>query len=123
MRFTPAFIAATMFAMALTAAHADAAKDGEVLFGRCAMCHSVTKGGGNGMGPNLFGVYGRKAGTAPGFSYSAAMKKYAKTWDDGSLRKWLAAPSKEVPGTSMYFIGLRNAKDADAVIAYLKTKK
>lgn len=118
-----------IFALAAVLAFSAAAyaggdpKNGEILFGRCAMCHSIAKGGANGMGPNLFGVYGRKAATLPGFAYSPALKKYAKNWDDAALQAWLANPQKEVPGTRMVFIGFPAPNQRDDIIAYLKTKK
>lgn len=84
----------------------------------CSGCHVLT---GQGFGgPALSGVFGRQAASAPGFTYSDAMKKSGIVWDDTSLDDFLANPSKTVPGTSMYF-NLSSPQDRDDVIAYLKS--
>ncbi|HWY17043.1 MAG TPA: cytochrome c family protein [Rhizomicrobium sp.] len=112
--------------MLLAPLHADAAGNaatGAALFNRCALCHSATKGGGNKIGPNLFGVVRRKAGTYPGFSYSAAMKKSGIVWTPAKLDAYLAAPQEIVPGNSMPFAGIANAPQRADVVAYLVTLK
>ena len=109
-------------AMAGKPAAGDAAK-GETLFMRCAMCHNANKGGGNDLGPNLWGVAGRKAGSLPDFGYSPALKNSGITWTDEKLVAWLTGPQKLVPGTRMAFAGFSNQKDAEDVIAYLHTRK
>ena len=68
-----------------------------------------TKGGGNRIGPDLFGVVGRKAGTAPNFSYSAAMKSAGFVWTNDKLDAYIKAPAMVVPGNKMAFAGLPNA--------------
>ena len=90
---------------------------------RCAACHNADKDGGNGLGPNLFGVVGRKAASLEGFSYSPAMKKSDITWTNDKLKLWVARPAKLVPGTRMAFAGLTNPPDVDDVVAYLDTLK
>jgi cytochrome c len=92
-------------ALALAAPGATTARDagdpaaGEDLFlDRCAMCH-LAEGGG--QGPSLNGVYGRKAGSAPGFAYSAALKASGVTWTGPELDRFLADPGGAVPGTAM----------------------
>lgn len=112
-----------VLAAVASAAYAGDAKRGEEVFGRCAQCHSADRGGGNGLGPNLAGVVGRKAASLPGFYYSPVLKAANITWTDAKLRQWLANPQKLVPGTRMTFAGLRQAQEIDDVIAYLKTKK
>ena len=112
--------------MLLAPSHADAAGNaatGAALFNRCSLCHSATKGGGNKIGPNLFGVVGRKAGTYPGFSYSAAMKKSGIVWAPAKLDAYLAAPQEIVPGNSMPFAGIANAPQRADLVAYLVTLK
>jgi len=103
-------------------ASGDAAK-GKDIFNRCMMCHSDAKGAPNKIGPNLFGVVGRKAGTEPGFNYSAALKGSGITWTEDNLEKWVMGPGKMVPGNRMMFAGLSSQSQAEDVVAYLATLK
>lgn len=116
--------AASIIALAAlaTPAQAQDAAAGKRAFLKCAACHAIAKGAPNKIGPNLFGVVGRKAGTAPGFRYSAAMKAKgaAIKWDAATLDKWLTRPSAVIPGTSMAFGGVPNAAERASIIAYLK---
>ncbi|NKI98273.1 cytochrome c family protein [Novosphingobium sp. SG707] len=102
---------------------ADPAVRGKLLFLQCGACHAVVPGAPAKVGPNLSGVFGRKAGAAAGFKYSPALAKAGLTWDEGNLDKWLTSPAKLVPGTIMLFPGLPKPEDRKAVIAYLKTLK
>ena len=99
------------------------ATNGKTLFARCAICHKVTKDGGNGLGPDLFGVAGRKAGTGAGFAYSNAMKNSGITWTEDKLVAYIADPKGAVPGNKMAFAGLSGHGQADDVAAYLLTLK
>jgi cytochrome c len=99
------------------------AKAGEQIFARCAMCHSYAKGDGNKIGPNLFGVVGRKAGTAPEFSYSAAMKNAGFVWTNDRLDAWIKSPAATVPNNKMMFAGIPSATQRADLIAYLDTLK
>lgn len=113
-------------AICLSAAAAQAAGDaaaGQALFHKkCALCHSPEKGV-NKIGPSLYGVVGRKAGTAPGYTYSDAMKNSGKTWDEATLSAYLTNPRQYIPGVKMIFPGLPEQSDRDNVIAYLSTLK
>lgn len=102
-----------------TAAFAD---DAPAAFNQCKACHKV-EAGKNGVGPSLFGVFGRKAGEAEGYKYSEAHLKSGLTWDEETLTKYLADPKAVVPGNKMVFAGLKKPEDVAAVIAYLKTLK
>ena len=86
---------------------------------RCAACHA-TAAGQNKVGPSLAGVFGNASGTAPGFTYSAALKSAHVTWDDATLDKWLQSPSGLVRGTTM-FASVPSGDDRQNIIAYLKT--
>ncbi len=106
----------------VSAAHADDATvtAGKTAFGACRACHSAEKDKA-GMGPSLYGVVGRKAGSVPGFSYSKAMTTSGITWDDAALDAFIAAPQARVPGTRMPYGGLKDAAKRQAIMAYLKT--
>lgn len=88
---------------------------------RCAVCHSLQPAPGK-MGPPLAGVVGRKAGTAPGFTYSSAMKAYGVTWTADKLDAFIKAPGKTVPGTKM-LLGAPDDAQRAAVIEYLSSIK
>lgn len=108
---------------AAPAVRAQDAAQGELVFKHnCAICHTVEPGK-NKIGPSLAGVVGRKAGSAPGYSYSDANKNSGITWSDAELDKYLTDPRGVVPGTKMLFAGLKNPDDRKNVIAYLKQQK
>ncbi|SRR6266436_887543 len=97
-----------------------AEEPGETLFKKnCALCHTI-EAGKNKIGPSLEGVVGRKAGSVPGFAYSAANKSSGDTWDEPTLDTYLTDPRKFMPGTKMVFAGLKNSEDRKALIEYLK---
>jgi cytochrome c len=87
---------------------------------QCSICHSPVQGK-NMIGPSLFGVVGRKAGSEPGYTYSAANKNSGITWTEAELETYLDAPMKVVPGTKMTYAGLKDATKRADVIAYLAT--
>lgn len=121
-RLLSAALALAIAALAHPAlADGDAAK-GKKVFRKCAVCHKVQPGK-HGIGPSLFGVFGRKAATAKGYRYSPAMKKSGLTWNEETLEKYLADPRKVVKGTRMVFPGLRKKSARENAIAYLKTLK
>src|ERR1700688_514198 len=94
-------------------AQGDAAA-GEKIFAHSTPCHS-TKPGENKFGPSLAGVFGRKSGTEPGYTYSSAMKGLNITWDEANLDAWLQGPSKFVRGTKMIY-SVPEEKDQKAVM-------
>ncbi len=95
---------------------------GEKVFTVCKTCHVAEKGV-NRIGPSLWGVVGRTAGSIPGYQYSAANKKSGIIWTQAKLFEYLAAPQKVVPGTKMAYAGLKAPQDRADVIAYLDTRK
>lgn len=93
--------------------------NGAKVFQKCAACHTITKGGANGVGPNLWGALGKAHGHVPGFAYSDALKSKPGTWDWTGMSEWLTSPRKYAPGTKMTFAGLSNGKDRADLIAYM----
>jgi len=95
--------------------------NGQAKFALCKACHTYAQGGDAGVGPNLWGIFGRKSGSAAGFSYSDGLKALNVTWDADKLNTWITKPSAMVSGTKMTYAGMESAKDRIDVIAYLKT--
>lgn len=93
--------------------------NGEAKFGLCRSCHTITPGGANMTGPNLHGVFGRKAAQVENYKYSDALKTSGIVWDANHLDQWLAKPMTYLPGTKMSFAGLKDAKDRTDLIAFL----
>lgn len=96
--------------------------NGKARFAMCKSCHSIERGGKNLTGPNLYGVFGRQAGTEPGFIYSDAVKNAGFTWDADHLEGWLASPRNYLKGTKMSFAGLKDEKDRTDLIVWLMTE-
>lgn len=92
---------------------------GRRLFRQCSSCHLLDEGGGNLVGPNLYGLFGRQAGAVDGFKYSAALSEADFTWTPEQLDQWLASPKEFLPGNRMVFNGIRRDVDRQAVIAYV----
>jgi cytochrome c len=95
---------------------------GRKVFNQCKACHTLEKNGPSDAGPNLYGVFGRKAATLENYTYSDAMKASKVTWDEVSLDSYLKSPAEFVPGTDMAYSGMKNPDDRKAVIDFLKTQ-
>lgn len=89
-----------------------------VLF-QCTACHTLNEGGAHRLGPNLYGIFGRKAGTIEGFGYTRAMQDAAFIWTPEAMDAWLVQPAYFLPGNAMAFAGIRNQEDRDALVASL----
>lgn len=92
---------------------------GRRVFAQCRSCHTIDAGGGNRVGPNLHGVFGREIGSAEGFNYSQAVQDANFVWDGAQLDHWLQNPQTFLPGNRMAFAGVRNETQRRDLIAYL----
>ena len=95
---------------------------GEKVFKKCSACHMIAADGKNKIGPNLWGVIGRTAGSITDYKYSKAMKAYAKEWSFEEMNSYLIKPQAYIKGTKMAFAGLRKEKDRASVILYMNSK-
>ena len=96
--------------------------DGEKIFKKCAACHSIAKSGGNKIGPALWGVLGRQAGSVSDYKYSKTMATHGKPWTFEEMNSFLTKPKDWIKGTKMSFVGLKSEKDRAAVILYMNEK-
>ena len=95
---------------------------GEKVFKKCSACHMIAAGGKNMIGPNLWNVIGRTAGSVSDYKYSKAMVAYAKEWSFEEMNSYLIKPQAYIKGTKMAFAGLRKEKDRASVILYMNSK-
>lgn len=93
---------------------------GEKVFLKCRACHQIGETAKNAVGPELNGLFGRKTGSVPGYNYSDANKNSGIVWDEAVFREYIKAPKAKIPGTKMTFPGLKDDKDIDNIIAFLK---
>ena len=100
---------------------ADAASGQQVFNNVCRTCHT-TREGDNRLGPHLYKIIGRKAGSLPDYGYSTAMKRADLVWDEEKLERFIANPDELVPGNSMKpFSGLASADDRARIISFLRS--
>lgn len=95
-------------------------ENGRRVFARCRSCHTLPEGGPNMTGPNLWGVFGRQAGSVEGYNYSPALREADFTWTAEQLDQWLNDPRGFLPGNKMAFAGVRDETDRRDLIGWLK---
>lgn len=100
-------------------ATADAIR-GAKIFKKCSSCHSINKGEGAKVGPNLYGVIGRNKGSTEGFNYSEALKGKGGLWSKEEVNQFITKPKEYIKGTKMAFAGLKKPQDRADVILYLQ---
>ena len=101
-------------------AKADAKKGGQDAK-VCETCHNFQKGGGAKIGPDLWGVVGRKIAAVPGFEYSDSLKGVSGDWTYEVLNKWITDPKALASGTKMTFPGEKSPERRADILAYLRT--
>ena len=104
-------------AAAACAPAALAAPDGEQVYARCLACHALAY---DRVGPRHCGLFGRRAGSVPGFAYTPAMRGSGMVWNAATLDRFLTAPMKALPGTSMTYDGIADPAERAALIAWLE---
>lgn len=114
--------AVVMVPFTFAAAHAEGdAAMGKKQFAPCSACHTVEADGANKVGPNLHGIFGKKAGTNHAeFTYSDALKKSGITWDEAKINEYITKPSALIPGNKMAFMGIAKEEVRANIVAYLK---
>ena len=116
MRAGRALAAALIAAAGAQAFAAGDAKRGEEVYSRCLACHALEY---DRTGPRHCGLFGRRAGSVPGFAYSEAMRRSRIIWNDATLERFIADPLKAVPGTAMGYAGVKDRRERADLIAYL----
>lgn len=122
MRIFSSIVAAALVAPLLavpTVGRAQDAAAGERLFGQCRACHQVGESARNGIGPQLNGLFGRKAGSVEGYAYSPANKASELVWSPETFRDYIKDPKAKMPGTKMIFAGLKEDARITDLIGYL----
>jgi cytochrome c2 len=111
-------LGAAIILIAPAAANDDVAAGRDLFASRCVACHGLKPT--RKPGPALLGIYGRRAGTVPGYHYSAALKSASVTWNAANLDRWLSGPPAFIPGVNMQ-AQVDNPKQRHDIIAYLKS--
>lgn len=95
---------------------------GAKLYKRCRTCHTLNQDGSNKVGPNLFGIFGAKAGANEDFRYSKVMSESEVIWTDENLAAYIKAPAKFMPGNSMSFVGIKDEEKVAALLEYMRAE-
>jgi len=117
-RAIPAVAAALFLAAGVAHAQGDA-KRGQKLFEECHACHALERGV-QGVGPSLYGVFGRRAAELDDFRYSPALKRSGITWTPKTLDVYIADPQKAVPANRMPYAGMPEARDRADLLIYMQ---
>jgi cytochrome c len=109
-------LASSVMVPAALAQDADAGKNS---FNKCLACHAIGEDAKNKVGPELNGLDGRKSGTVPDYNYSEANKNSGITWNEANFKEYIKDPKAKVPGTKMFFAGIKNETEVNNLWAYI----
>src|SRR5215212_9314439 len=109
----------TMWSAATSVVPAQDVAAGKTSFNKCMACHAIGEGAKNKVGPQLNGLDGRKAGTAPDYSYSEANKNSGMTWNEAQFKEYIKDPKAKIPGTKMAFAGIKSEKESNDLWAFV----
>ncbi len=112
-------VAAALIAASAGAALAQDVAKGEISFHKCQPCHSIGDDAQNKLGPQLNGLDGRRSGSVPDYAYSDAIKNAGLVWNEANFKEYIKNPQTEVPGTKMYFSGIKNEQEFNDLWAYV----
>lgn len=112
-------VAVAIIGLASASAAAQDAAKGEHVFNVCRPCHDIGPDAVNKLGPELNGLDGRPAGSAPDYPYSDANKKSGIVWKEATFKRYVHDPQAMVPGTKMYFVGIKNTQEINDLWAYV----
>ena len=115
-----AIMTATVATSQAFAQTGDAGRGQRLYNQQCRACHTLEQGGASPAGPNLHGLFGRKAGAAPGYEFSDAMKKSGIVWDETTLAEYMRDPKAKVTDTKMVYGGMKQPAQLADLVAYLK---
>jgi cytochrome c len=118
-KLTLSALAVIASSTAASAALAQDAAAGKTSFNKCMVCHAIGEAAKNKVGPELNGLDGRKAGTAPDYSYSDADKNSGITWNEAEFKDYIKDPKAKIPGTRMAFAGIKNEKEINDLWAFI----
>jgi len=116
---TLALLAILLVSSMACSAQAQDVAAGKTSFNKCLPCHAIGEGAKNKVGPELNGVDGRKAGTAPDYTYSDANKNSGIIWNEAQFKEYIRDPRAKIPGTKMIFAGIKNEKEINDLWAFL----
>lgn len=113
-------VAAVLGGLGLSGASAQDAENGAEVFKKCRACHQIGETAKNAVGPPMNGLFGRKAGTIEGFTYSEANKASGVIWDEATFANYIKDPRAAMPGNKMAFAGVKDDEDIKDLTAFLK---
>ncbi|MGH6673624.1 MAG: c-type cytochrome [Xanthobacteraceae bacterium] len=113
------FVAVIMIAAATGTAAAQDATAGEHVFNTCRPCHAIGPDAVNMLGPELNGLDGRPSGSVPGYPYTDANKKSGIVWNEKTFKQYIKDPQAMVPGTKMFFAGIKDQQKVTDLWAYV----